>query len=132
MWTSAACLSGSLEARLAEGLKTAHSCLDPASGVIAGPLLLVRPIEAPGRPKDVVAGAGGGAVLLPQASVPADRYDEGAATIQDCGMAPPGVEGAVAGHGADLFIGQDLIQQARQHGAVPSRLKVIPPPGCHR
>lgn len=41
-----------------------------------------------------------------------------AAAIQDCSVATPGVKGAVAGHGADLLTGRDLIQQVRQHRAV--------------
>jgi hypothetical protein len=57
--------------------------------------------------------------LPPEATVLAERYDGGAAAIQDCGMAAPGVKGAVAGHGADLFIRRDLIQQVRQYRAVP-------------
>ena len=101
-----------------EGFETAHSRLDPASGVIAGPLLPVRPTEAPGRPEDVVTGASGWAVFLPQASVFADRDNGGAAAIPDGRVATPGVEGAVAGHGADLFIRWDLIQKVRQNGAV--------------
>lgn len=86
--------------------------------MIAGPVLPVGSPKAFARPKDVVAGTGGRAVLLPKASVLADRDDGRAAAIDDCGVTPPGVEGAVAGHGADLFIGRDLIQQIRQHRAV--------------
>ena len=46
-----------------------------------------------------------------QASVPADGYDGDAATIHDCGVAAPGVEGIVASHGANLFVGRSLVYQ---------------------
>ena len=88
---------GSLSVRVSrgdpftEGFETAHSRLDPASGMIAGSLLPVRPTEAPGRPEDVVAGTGRRAVFLPEASVLADRDNGGAAAIQDGRVATPGV-----------------------------------------
>ena len=69
------------------------------------------PTEALARPEDIVTGAGGRAVFLSHASVLADRYDGGAAAIEDCGVAPAGIKGAIAGHGADLFMGRDLVQQ---------------------
>ncbi|GLC62862.1 hypothetical protein PLESTB_001952400 [Pleodorina starrii] len=62
---------------------------------------------------DVVAGASGRAVLLPEAPVLADRDNGGAAAIQDGRVATPGVKGAIAGHGADLLIGRDLIASVR-------------------
>jgi len=64
-----------------------------------------------GCPEDLVAGCGGRAVLAPEAAVPADRDDGGAASIQDRGVATSGVKGAVAGDGADLFIRRDLVEQ---------------------
>ena len=84
---------------LAEGFEAAHLRLDPTSDVIAGPVLPVGSSEALARTQDVVAGTGSGAVLLPQAAVPADGDDGNAAAIHDCGVASPGVEGTVAGHG---------------------------------
>lgn len=103
---------------LAEEFEAAHLRFDPTSDVIAGPVLLVRPAEALARTQDLVAGVSGRAVLLPQAAVPADGDDGSAAAIHVYGVTTPGVESTVAGHGADLFIPRDLIQQVRQHRAV--------------
>lgn len=57
-------------------------------------------------------------VLLPEAAVPADWYDCRATAIQDRSVASAGIEGSIAGHGADLLIGRDLVQQVQQNGAV--------------
>lgn len=102
---------------LAERLAAAHLRVDPTSDVIAGKMFPVRPAGAFARPQGIVAGAGK-AVLLSQAAVPADGYDDRSAAVYDCGVASAGVEGAVAGHGADLLIGRDPIQQIPKHKAV--------------
>jgi hypothetical protein len=69
------------------------------------------------RPEDVVAGSGGGTILLPAKAILADGDDCGAAAIKDRGVAMAGVEGTITGHGADLFTGWDLVQKMRQNGA---------------
>lgn len=56
------------------------------------------PPEALGCGKDFAAGTGAGAIFLPHTPIPADRDDSGVAPFEDRGVAPPGVEGAVAGH----------------------------------
>lgn len=61
--------------------------------MIAGPVLPVRPTEAPSRTKDVVAGTGSWTILFLKAAVLADGYDRGAAAIHDCGLAKTGIEG---------------------------------------
>jgi len=68
--------------------------------------------------KDFVAGFGGGAILPPSAPVPADGDDCGAPALEDRAMASPCVKSAIAGHGADLFVNRDLLQQMGQNGAV--------------
>ena len=44
--------------------------------------------------------------------------DCGVAAIKDRGVTTAGVEGAITGHSADLFIGWDLVQKMRQNRAV--------------
>ena len=43
-----------------------------------------------------------------------DRNDRRAATLKDRGMAAPGVESPVAGHGADLLVWRELVQKVRR------------------
>lgn len=46
------------------------------------------------------------------------RMGRRATALEDRSVAAPCVEGAVAGHGADLVIRWDLVEQARQNGAI--------------
>ncbi len=118
MWISAVWRSGSRDAILSPKIEAAHLRLDPTSDVIAGPSFPDRPPEVPGRPKDFIARLCGRAVLLPEAPVLADGYDSDAATREDRGVAAAGVEGPIAGHGANRLIGRDLVEQVWKDGAV--------------
>lgn len=84
----------------------------------AGPVPPDTPAQALGGSEDLVAGSGCRAVLPPSASVPADRDDGGAPSIEERGVTASGVEGAIAGYGPDLFIRWDLVEQVGQNGAV--------------
>lgn len=86
--------------------------------MIAGPVLPVRPTEALGSAKDVVTGAGGRAVLLPEATIPADRDDGRAATMQNSCMAPSPVRVPICSSGGIWF------NKSGSTGLAPSRLEV--------
>lgn len=86
--------------------------------------MIARPVppdgsaEALGGPQDFIARSGRSAVFSPSASVFADRNDRRATSIVDRLVAAPCIEGTISGHGADLFIGRDLVQQMGKNGAV--------------
>lgn len=76
----------------AEGLQAAHPCLDAAPGSRA--------------------------ILFPRAAVFADRDDRDGLPLDDGGVAPARVVGAVGGYRADLLVRRDLAEQVGEHGAV--------------
>ena len=103
---------------LAEGLEAAHLGLGAAAGVVSCPAFPERPAVVTCGAQGFVAGPGGWTVLLPRATVLADRDDRRAATRDDGAVATTGIVGAVRGHVADVLVLRDLAKQVRQDGAV--------------
>ena len=102
----------------AAGFEAAHLGFNATSGVVSGPSLPERsPIVSRGA-QGLVAGFGRRAVLFPKAPVLSDRNDGGGLTFDDGGVAAAGVVGAIGGHGADLLVLRDLVEQFGQDGAV--------------
>ena len=73
----------------AEGFQASHRCLDPTSGMIAGPSLADGPPEVPGGAQDLVASRCGWTVFFPKAPVLTDGDDGGCACdgFHACGPA---------------------------------------------
>ena len=101
-----------------EGLEAAHLRFDPASGMVPGPPLPERPAIVPCGTQGLVSGPCRRAVPLPRSSVPSDRDDCGGLPFDDGGVAAAGVIGPVGGHGADLLVLRDLVEQIGQDRAV--------------
>ena len=94
-----------------EGFQEAHLRFDPTSGVIARPALPEGPAIVSGGAQGFVADACRRVVFLPQSTVLADLNDRDRVAREDRAVAPARVIGTIGGHGADLFVLGDLVQQ---------------------
>ena len=103
---------------LSEGFQAAHLRFDPTSGVIARPALPEGPAIVSGGAQSFVADACRRTVFLPQSSILADRNDRDRVAREDRAVAPARVTGTIGGHGADLFVFGNLVQQIWQDGAI--------------
>ena len=99
---------------LSGGLEPPYPGFGAAAYVVSGPSLPEGPALVARGTQGFVARPGGRAILLPRPAVPADRDDWRGASRDDGAVAAAGVAGAVGGHGADVFVVRDLVQQARQ------------------
>lgn len=99
-----------------EGLQAPHFRLDAAADMVSRPALPECPAIVPGGAQGFVSGVCGGAVRFPGSTVLADRNDRGGLAVDDGGVAAAGVIGTIGGHGADVFVLGDLVEQFRQFG----------------
>jgi hypothetical protein len=110
---------------LAEGLEATHLVFSAAAGVVTRPALPECPAVVPGGTQGFISGDCGGAVLFPSPTVPSDRDYCRAAACDDGAVAAPRVVSAIRGHGADVFVVWDLIEQVRQDRAVAFRNRPV-------
>jgi hypothetical protein len=116
IWISAVWVSRGVA--VAEGLEAAHFRFDPASDIVPGPSLPEYSSVVPGGAQGFVSGASCRTVLFPWPPILADGDDRSGLAVDDCRTATAGVMRPVGGHGADLFVFGNLVQQLRQHRAV--------------
>lgn len=86
--------------------------------MVSRPALPECPAIVPGGAQGFVSGDCGGAVRFPRSTVLADRNDRGGLAVDDGGVAAAGVIDTIGGHGADVFVLGDLVEQFRQDRTV--------------
>lgn len=83
-----------------------------------GEVVFARSSRASSFSRSRIRDSGASLRWKPVLTVPADRDDHGGLAVDDGGVAAAGVIGAIGGHGADLFVLGDLVEQLWQDRAV--------------